>query len=332
MLSGPRDLLRLHVVGAFAVLLLGVAHGIHDLFEGDPAVAAFLPALSIALHVATLSAGHLVARRRAWPRWLAFGFAVAVSVAFGCLTATLHPWRENLTTFDVVYATTFSGFGVLAFWFLVFYFPGQLLEVRTRLLTAENDTRKAELDRLRANLHPHFLLNTLNAVAGLVGSEPRQARQLIGTLGDLLRDSLQDDGEMKSLGHEVDWLQRYARIFEIRHSDAIEFEWSLSPETRRVPIPHLLLQPLLENAIEHGALRRQSGGKVTLSSRVTGASIRVAIIDNGPGMPAERREGLGLRLVRDRLLFAYPTAKMVVDSSDAGTCIAVELPHPGDSR
>jgi signal transduction histidine kinase len=325
--SGPQDSLKYRLVGAGAVLLLGIGHIVRDLHEGASATLTFLSTASVAIQVATLSLGQGLARRRGWSRRTASGLNVLVSVAFGCVTVGLHSWGANIPPLHFLVVAIVVGLGVTGFWKLVFYYPEQLHDARTRALIAESEHRKAELARLRANLHPHFLLNTLNAVAGLLASEPRQARQLVVALGDLLRDSLVDDGEMRPLEQEAEWLRRYAEIFEIRHRGSIRFEWDLSADTLAMPIPHLLLQPLLENAIEHGALRRAGGGTVTLRSRRSDTTIvSITVSDDGPGMAFERPSGLGLRLVRDRLELAYPGAKMAIDSGSAGTSVSLELP------
>src|SRR5207245_1917127 len=135
---------------------------------------------------------------------------------------------------------------------------------RARTLEAEQLRTAAELARLRANLQPHFLFNTLSTIAGLVVEAPREARNLIGALGDLLRDSFEDKGEMQTLDDEVTWLKRYAEILETRHRGSITFRWEIAETTRKVRIPRLLLQPLLENAVKHGALRRREGAEVAV--------------------------------------------------------------------
>jgi signal transduction histidine kinase len=322
----------LRLVGAGAVLLLGLGHVFRDVHEGASATLTFLSTVSVALQIATLSLGQGVARRRGWSRRTSRESAVLTSLAFGCVTVGLHSRADGIAPLRFLAVAVIVGFGVLGFWELVFYYPGQLHEARTRALAAESAHRNAELARLRANLHPHFLLNTLNAVAGLLASEPREARQLVVALGDLLRDALVDEGEMRPLDHEVQWLHRYAEIFEIRHRGAIRFEWDLPADTLATPIPHLLLQPLLENAIEHGALRRPGGGTVTLRSRTSGSTTCVTVSDDGPGMAPAHPEGLGLRLVRDRLDLAYPGAKMVIASDGAGTSVLLELPNGEKSR
>jgi sensor histidine kinase YesM len=268
------------------------------------------------------------AERRKWSFATTALAAIAVSLACGVGIVGLHAGRPGITTGALVAAFVSAGLGVLAFWLLVVHFPVQLSLARAHVLAVEGARQKAELARLRSNLHPHFLLNTLNAVAGLLVADPRQARQLVIALGDLLRDSLEDEGAMRSLGEEVEWLRRYAQIFEIRHAGAIHFEWDMSADTLATKIPRLLLQPLIENAIEHGALRRP-GGSVRLRGRVTGNTVQIVVSDDGPGMPPDRDAaagGLGLRLVRDRLQLAYPSASMAIDSSSAGTNVTLQLP------
>jgi signal transduction histidine kinase len=305
-----------------ALLLLGVAHAGHDMLDGDPLLPALLPTLGFAVEVVLLSYGQKLAERRQWSATSKVLATVLASLLGGLLIVALHADRTSNRT-GIFVASAAAGGGVFAFWRLVFYFPTQLGRARLRALAAENERRKAELERLRANLHPHFLLNTLNAVAGLLVVEPTHARQLVVALGDLLRDSLEDEGAMRALGDEVEWLRRYAQIFEIRHRGAIQFQWDLAADSLTVPLPRLLLQPLLENAIKHGALRRPGGGTVTLRSRTVDGSVSITVADDGPGMPANRPAGLGLRLVQDRLQLAYPSATLTIDASSAGTQVTL---------
>jgi len=132
--------------------------------------------LSVASQCATLSLGQEVARRRAWSRRSTLALASLLSVAFGGVTVMSHAWppsswtRVSLTpsaASRVVFGFLGAGMGVSVFWFLVFQLPRQLHAAETRALAAENELRQAELARLRSYLHPYFLLNTLNAVAGL---------------------------------------------------------------------------------------------------------------------------------------------------------------------
>ena len=314
-----------------ALLFAGVAHAAHDTLGGDRLLPALLPTLGFALQAAVLSLGQGLAERRKWSFAATWAGAALTSVACGMVTVAIHPARAH-SRVGLLLASAAAGAGVLMLWLLLFYFPTQLGRARTRALAAENEQRKAELERLRANLQPHFLLNTLNAVAGLLIVQPHQARQLVIALGDLLRDSLEDQGGLRSLAEETAWLERYAQILEIRHAGALQVVFDLAPATLTAQLPRLLLQPLLENAIKHGALRRPGGGKVTLRSRQVDGAIEIAVADDGPGMAPDQPWGLGLHLVKDRLHLAYPGGALAIETSGVGTCVSLRLPTMENPR
>ncbi len=235
----------------------------------------------------------------------------------------------------------FAGLANYALWALAFVFPFAIEDARIRSLEADKlrlEAEKlrtaAELARLRAHLEPHFLLNTLNAIAGLVTDDPREARRLLVCLGDLLRDALREEDEMQTLDEQVRWLRRYAEILEARHPGHLVFKWQIAEESRAVMLPRLLLQPLVENAVKHGALRRSGEGQVTIRADLVGdgtsASRLVCVIeDNGPGIPdKETRSGaFGLHAVRRRLELKFTgQASLRLESSSSGTRSIVELP------
>ena len=217
-------------------------------------------------------------------------------------------------------------------WALAFVYPYAADDARHRALEAEKLRTAAELARLRSQLEPHFILNTLSAIAGLVTQEPRKARRLLACLGDLLRDVLSEGGEMQSLDDEIAWLRRYAEILESRHDGCLEFQWDIEESARGVQIPRLLLQPLVENAVKHGALQRPRGGRVIVSARVTSqegrpARLMCTVEDNGPGMSvAPPRSGaIGLWSVRRRLALKYAESELRCETSPRGTRWIVEL-------
>jgi LytS/YehU family sensor histidine kinase len=238
--------------------------------------------------------------------------------------------------------TLFGGiFGLFhcGLWALAFVYPAAVEDRRLRAaeadklrLEAEALRTTAELSRLRSQLEPHFLLNTLNAIAGLVTQDPREARRLLACLGELLGDTLQADGDTQTLGRQVAWLKGYASILESRFTGSLRFEWDVAANVQQVLLPRLLLQPLLENAVTHGALKGGGPGLVRLTARREvrdGTPVLVCTVeDDGPGFdPAVTREGgIGLPAARRRLALWSPDARFDIRSSGDGTRVVVELP------
>ncbi len=247
-------------------------------------------------------------------------------------TVVAPPTLERSVLYGVAYAQSHFGLWALAFLLPAVVELGRIrsLEREKIQLEAEKLRGAAELARLRAHLEPHFLLNTLNAIAGLVTEEPREARRLLAALGDLLRDALRDEDEMQTLEAQVAWLHRYAEILEARHRGGLTFGWDIAVESRNVLLPRLLLQPLVENAVKHGALRRSGGGRVTIRTSVSGESLTCVVEDNGPGLSGDsvRSGAFGLKSVRRRLELRYPErAHLSLESSGTGTRSIVELPR-----
>lgn len=255
-----------------------------------------------------------------------------------------HPFLRGdgpLRTRGVSLAFSFvAGMLHIGTWALAFVFPYvaedaklRALEADKLRLEAEQLRVSAELARLRSQLEPHFLLNTLNAIAGFVTENPREARRLIACLGDLLRDSLEDGDELQPLEDEIAWLRRYAEILESRHAGMLSFAWEIDAGAKRTPVPRLLLQPLVENAVKHGALRRRGGGHVAVRATVSGGRVVCIVEDDGPGMKAEIRPGaFGLHSVRRRLEIKFPDAVLRMESSAEGTRAVVELPLSASVR
>jgi signal transduction histidine kinase len=223
-------------------------------------------------------------------------------------------------------------------WTLAFVLPALLDDARVRALRAEKLEAEseqlrtaAELARLRSHLEPHFLLNTLNAIAGLVTEEPREARRLLSALGDLLRDALRDEQEWQALSAQIEWLKRYAQILEARHRGDLSFSWEITSDSEHQALPHLLLQPLLENAVKHGALRARGPGRVWVKTELVqnGGRLLCTVRDNGPGAPPGpvRTGAFGLESVRRRIALRYGEQGCVsLTASPEGTIATVDVP------
>ncbi|WP_394845964.1 histidine kinase [Pendulispora brunnea] len=238
-----------------------------------------------------------------------------------------EPGEPETATFLFVLGLADSFF-ILSTWTLVIFYPTALLEARERASEADRLRREMELYRIRTTLEPHFVLNTLNAIGGLMTEEPETARQLVGDLGALLRDLVRESQEReRPLGDELEWLERYTAILETRHAGRLAFEWDVAPALRAHKVPTLVLQPLVENAVQHGALCRASDGRIRLSAHLDNDQLVVVVEDNGPGLAEDApREGArGLDMVRRRLALESPDAILRLESSDRGTRATLSL-------
>jgi signal transduction histidine kinase len=227
-----------------------------------------------------------------------------------------------------VFKAILAALEIYGLWMLAYRYPQLTREARMRELEVERVRHAAELMTLREHLQPHFLRNTLNAIAALVDEDPSEARNLLAAVADLLTDSIEDPAPERPLGVEIAWLRRYAEILEARYRGSLHFTWDEGPMTREGTIPRLLLQPLVENAVHHGALARTGNGHVLVRTRTrSGGGTIIEIQDNGPGLSTSgaSTSGLGLRLVRQRVeQEAHGSLRM--ESSSTGTRAIVELP------
>jgi histidine kinase/histidine kinase/DNA gyrase B/HSP90-like ATPase len=258
-----------------------------------------------------------------------FAALLRAARAFTLAVVQPRPISEPYGQGDVLRVGFTMGLTYFALWALVYVFPLVVEDARVRGLEADKLRTQTELAQLRSHLEPHFILNTLNAIAGLVTEDPRQARQLLGNLGDLLRDAVVSGGEMQTLGEQIEWLRRYGEILATRHAGHLAFRWEIAAGAPRALLPRLLLQPLVENAVQHGALMRAGGGEITLRAEIAGPKLVCTIEDNGPGIQDKpiRTGAFGLLSVRRRLALRYPHgATLRIESSPAGTQSIVELP------
>src|SRR5690606_3583040 len=146
----------------------------------------------------------------------------------------------------------------------------------------EASLTRANLDSLRMQLNPHFLFNTLNAISVMAMKGERQGVvRMLTLLGDLLRLSLDHKQQVVSLREELEILDRYLEIEQVRFRDRLSLERDVDPEALDAEVPSLLLQPLVENAIRHGISRRPGPGVVRVEGRIDGDTVELRVLDTG---------------------------------------------------
>ena len=201
----------------------------------------------------------------------------------------------------------------------------------TQMLAArlQSQLATARLDVLRGQLQPHFLFNTLNDIAELIHEDPDRADGMLMTLSDLLRSSLLQTERDVPLRQELDLLGRYLDISRMRFRDRLSINVEVSPALDGVLVPAFILQPIVENAIRHGAARRDGDGHVWITATRAGELLRLDVQDNGPGLStASNPEGVGLRTTRQRLSEQFgSSAHFELTDRDGGGAVArIEIP------
>ena len=199
----------------------------------------------------------------------------------------------------------------------------------------EASLTRARLQALKAQVHPHFLFNTLNAISSLMEDDVAAARRMMSRLSDLLRESLSGSGAQEvRLDEELGLLRLYLDIEQQRFQDRLRIDYRIDPGVGDLLVPHLLLQPLAENAIRHGIARDSRAGRLEIAAQRNGERLRLEIVDDGPGLDGRRPEdGMGLGITRPRLRELYgDSARLELEPADPRGCRAwIELPVRRDS-
>ena len=206
-------------------------------------------------------------------------------------------------------------------------------EQRDRAAHAEALRARAELSALRSQLNPHFILNALHTLLALVRRDPPRAEEAIDRLGGLLTYGLRmhrDDLDVVPLGEEWRFVADYARIEQLRFGERLRVAFDADPEALAGLAPPFSVQPLLENAIQHGITPRADGGTVTVSARARDGRLHILVEDDGQGLAAAAPTGtgLGLRLLQERLraLYGGRATLRLEPRPGGGTRAALELP------
>lgn len=183
-------------------------------------------------------------------------------------------------------------------------------ERELRAAQLENQLAQARLSVLKNQLHPHFLFNTLNNISELVYKDPEAADQMIASLSDLLRISLDKlDVQEVSLQQELEFLNKYLEIEQMRFHDRLRVKYEIEADALDARVPNMILQPLVENAIKYGIAPRAEGGTIEIGASRANGHLNLKVADDGLGIPfgdvANLNEGVGLSNTRARLRHLY---------------------------
>jgi two-component system LytT family sensor kinase len=271
------------------------------------------------------------------PRWLLYA-AVLAFTAVGKF-AIYFPMRQAIHPDPHV---TFGGMLLGGFVSISFFnaaIIGTLHAVRyyrdmrereMRAARLEASLSRAQLEALRVQLQPHFLFNTLNGITALMHRDVKAADEMIARLSDLLRLTLErGQVEEVTLADELALLERYIEIMRVRFRDRLTVEVGVQPDAMPVAVPHFLLQPLVENAIQHGVDRVRGDCTVRIEAGLRDGNLAITLCDRGPGFdPKGNGHGIGLANTSARLRHLYGERARIETSSldDGGACVALLMP------
>ena len=286
-----------------------------------------------------------------WVRNLVLHLAgcAAFSIGWMVLRAAVEQWENRGAENTITFAAAFSHalvatffFNLLIYWVIVsvshmvaFYAKFQEREFRAAEL--EKHLVQAKLQALQMQLNPHFLFNTLHAISSLMHKDVEAADRMIARLSELLRYALEStDAQEVTLRQELHFLERYLEIEQTRFGARLTVRQEIASDTLDALVPNLVLQPLVENAIQHGIEPHAKPGVIELRARHEPGVLHLEVIDNGSGLaPGQSvEEGVGLSNTRARLEQLYPGAHRFEFANGArgGLVVTVSIPWRASSN
>ncbi len=194
---------------------------------------------------------------------------------------------------------------------------------------------QSQLEALKMQLHPHFLFNTLHSISALLNKDVGAARSMITRLGDFLRLTLENVGTQEvTLQQEMEFLNSYLEIERVRFRDRLTTLVNVDPQMLDVPVPNLILQPIVENAMRHAIATHSSCGRIEITAAPRNGALRIEVKDNGPGLSVDQdgihlRKGVGLANTRARLERLYGADHLLELTNDpaGGLIVTLEIPR-----
>ena len=213
-------------------------------------------------------------------------------------------------------------------YYVIQYFQGlQRKDQEKSELALKN--KEMQISLLKSQINPHFLFNTLNSISTLVHSSKEQARKVITQLSDIFRYALDShSGEMVKLIHEINFIENYIRIQQVRFGERLRFEKNIDPSCMSISIPPMILQPLVENSVKYGIGPKEEGGTISLTVRRSGNIILFEVKDDGLGCNAKKvmdgsSSGIGMANTDLRLKSYFgPESKLRISANERGYSVS----------
>ena len=277
------------------------------------------------------------------PRLLVASFTASVvwnAFVLGWIHVALgRPWQnEHVSPLAAVCLDT-CFVSVLFFGWLCLYYFYHLFD---RLNRSEierfqliSSVKEAELRALKSQVNPHFIFNSLNSLRALIDEDPARARKAVTQLANLLRYSLQS-GQLETVPFEdeLDIVNDYLALEQVRHEERLRLRMDVAPDALRLPIPPMLLQTLVENAVKYGVSSRPEGGEIAIIARNEGGALRIQVTNPGEIVSEEgsKSTGVGLHNAAERLRLIFGERATLRLRSDRPEQVVAEAVIPLASR
>lgn len=282
-----------------------------------------------------------------WLKWLTVHFPLSIffsglHVAFITLVNITFPWSDRLKTisYSQYFSTAIYSYylEIIIYWAILgavyaFEYYRKYREQELQASQLQTQLAQANLQALKMQLHPHFLFNTLNTIVSLVRNKENKAavNMLVG-VSDLLRQVLDNDQRQEvTLKEELDFIELYLEIQQIRFSDRLQVDFKINPKTLNALVPNLILQPIVENAIHHGISPKAKGGCLEISAQPKDKMLCLSVFNDGiplhEALNLTKNHGLGIANTKSRLnqLFGENQSFQIKNTS-AGVEVKIYLP------
>jgi two-component system LytT family sensor kinase len=269
---------------------------------------------------------------------------VVASAWRSALESLIQPWLPDFKSqaFLTTWPLNISGGLVPAFiLYAVIFAVTYVLDSKARAAMQQTDTARlneqlshAQLNALQRQVEPHFIFNALNSISGLVREQKNDAAvSMIVALSDFIRRVAASSHDPQALlSQEVEFLERYLQIQEVRFAGRLKLDIQIPDELRKAQIPSLILQPLAENAIKHGIAQRTQGGEVRIAASRSNGLLHLSVYNDGPllaGNGNAVKDGIGLSNLRMRLnlLYGHDCDLRLENYGITGVQVSVALPY-----
>jgi sensor histidine kinase YesM len=297
--------------------------------------AVFCLAIGYSIHLMSVLSHRIITK---WVRDGAQRYQVAGGVTAAALGGMLGFWIATLLIGSGF--RMWTGMGIAVAWVSALM-AGMVIAQRRRLsaelaferersarIEAERLMTASRLKLLQAQIEPHFLFNTLAGVSSLIEADPRAARKMVDELCVFLRAALDSTRRpTATLKRELDVIGAYLSVLKVRMGARLEYSIDAPNELLETEIPSMILQPLVENAVQHGIDSKLEGGEVRIHVRLQDKRLQLTVMDNGEGFRVTSKENVGMGTVRERLEVLFgDQAALRVTHVDGWTQVSVELP------